>query len=247
MLRRRRAGCGSPSGRIADGNQRGIDPVEHDRAIHHALLHIRAAREVVHHVQEDLFEDRAEPTGPRGAQQGLLGDGLQGVLGELQLDVVEHEGPLVLAYERVLRLNQDTDEGVFVEVAHRAHHRQPTDELGDQAELDEVLGQDVAQDFGVVALGAVGDLGAKADALAPDAALDDLVEPGERAAADEEDVRRVDLDELLVRVLAPPWGGTEAVVPSRILSSACWTPSPDTSRVIDGFSDLRAILSISSM
>ena len=47
--------------------------------------------------------------------------------------------------------------------------------------------------------------------------------------------------------LRPPCGGTEAVVPSRILSSACCTPSPETSRVIDGFSDLRAILSISSM
>ena len=47
--------------------------------------------------------------------------------------------------------------------------------------------------------------------------------------------------------LRPPWGGTLAIVPSRILSSACCTPSPDTSRVIDGFSDLRAILSISSM
>ena len=40
---------------------------------------------------------------------------------------------------------------------------------------------------------------------------------------------------------------TEAVVPSRILSSACCTPSPETSRVIDGFSLLRAILSTSSM
>ena len=40
---------------------------------------------------------------------------------------------------------------------------------------------------------------------------------------------------------------TEAVVPSRILSRACWTPSPETSRVIDGFSLLRATLSISSM
>ena len=47
--------------------------------------------------------------------------------------------------------------------------------------------------------------------------------------------------------LRPPWGGTEAVVPSRILSSACWTPSPETSLVIEGFSLLRAILSISSM
>ena len=47
--------------------------------------------------------------------------------------------------------------------------------------------------------------------------------------------------------LRPPWGGTEAVVPSRIFSSACCTPSPDTSRVIDGLSALRAILSTSSM
>ena len=39
----------------------------------------------------------------------------------------------------------------------------------------------------------------------------------------------------------------DAVEPSRILRSACWTPSPETSRVIEGFSALRAILSISSM
>ena len=43
----------------------------------------------------------------------------------------------------------------------------------------------------------------EADALVADAVLDDLVEAGERAAADEQDVGRVDLDELLVRVLAP--------------------------------------------
>ncbi|CPK54319.1 Uncharacterised protein [Bordetella pertussis] len=47
--------------------------------------------------------------------------------------------------------------------------------------------------------------------------------------------------------LRPPCGGTEATVPSISLSSACCTPSPDTSRVIDGLSDLREILSISSM
>jgi hypothetical protein len=47
--------------------------------------------------------------------------------------------------------------------------------------------------------------------------------------------------------LRPPCGGTLAVVPSRIFSRACCTPSPETSRVIDGFSLLRAILSISSM
>ncbi len=45
----------------------------------------------------------------------------------------------------------------------------------------------------------------------------------------------------------PPFGGTLAIVPSMIFSNACCTPSPDTSRVIDGLSDLRDILSISSI
>ena len=45
--------------------------------------------------------------------------------------------------------------------------------------------------------------GAEADALVADPALDQLVEVGERAAADEEDVGGVDRQELLVRVLAP--------------------------------------------
>ena len=45
-------------------------------------------------------------------------------------------------------------------------------------------------------------LGAEADGVLADPARDDLVEPREGAAADEEDVRRVDREELLVRVLA---------------------------------------------
>ena len=47
--------------------------------------------------------------------------------------------------------------------------------------------------------------------------------------------------------LRPPLGGTLATVPSTIFRSACCTPSPDTSRVMEGLSDLRLILSISSM
>ena len=51
------------------------------------------------------------------------------------------------------------------------------------------------------------DRGAEADAVVADPPLDHLVEVGERAAADEEDVRRVDRQELLVRVLAPALRG----------------------------------------
>ena len=44
--------------------------------------------------------------------------------------------------------------------------------------------------------------GAEADAALADAGGDDVLEAGERAGDDEQHVRRVDLDELLVRVLA---------------------------------------------
>ena len=36
-------------------------------------------------------------------------------------------------------------------------------------------------------------------------------------------------------------------MPSSILSNACWTPSPETSLVIEGLSDFLVILSISSI
>src|SRR5260364_394667 len=67
------------------------------------------------------------------------------------------------------------------------------------------------------------------------------------AAADEQYICRVDLNKVLIGMLRPPWGGTDAIVPSISFSSACCTPSPETSRVIEGLSDLRPILSISSI
>ncbi len=50
------------------------------------------------------------------------------------------------------------------------------------------------------------DLGAEADPLHADAPADDVLEADERAAADEQDVRGVDLQELLLRMLAAALG-----------------------------------------
>ena len=136
----------------------------------------------------------------------------------------------------------------MLQAVHRGDHGKATDELGNEAVLDEIVGDNVVEEsVGVAVLLRVFSA-LKPDRVGSDAALDDLFEFGERAAADEQDVRRVDRQEFLVRVrLRPPCGGTDATVPSSILRSACWTPSPETSRVIDGLSALRAILSTSSM
>src|ERR1019366_9545034 len=62
------------------------------------------------------------------------------------------------------------------------------------------------QNLAVTSFGAATNLGPKADALAADAALDDLVEPGERPTADEQDVGGVDLDEFLMGMLPATLG-----------------------------------------
>ena len=65
--------------------------------------------------------------------------------GELQLDVLELEHLAVLLDQRVLRLGEDLDQRLAIEAAHRADHRQAADELGDQAELEQVLGQHLGE------------------------------------------------------------------------------------------------------
>jgi hypothetical protein len=99
-------------------------------------------------------------------------------------------------------------ESVFVERLERHAHGQSTDELRDQPIAQQIVGLHVGE--GV--LRGLGDrprdgvaidlfLG-EPDLLSTCSRLDDLLEPIECAAADEEDVLRVDLDVLLLRVLA---------------------------------------------
>src|SRR6478609_5251148 len=159
-------------------------------------------RDVVHHVEEELLDDRAQAAGAGAALEGRLGDRVDGVVGELELDAVEVEELLVLLDERVARLGEDLDERLAVELVHAGDQRQATDELGDQAELGEVLGTHLSEQVVGLALGGTAHLGGEAQRLLAHPLLDDLLEPGEGTTHDEEDVGGVDLDELLVRVLA---------------------------------------------
>ncbi len=127
---------------------------------------------------------------------------------KLQLHVLVLEQALVLAGDRVLGPGQDLDEGGLVEVVERRHHGEAAHELRDEAVLDEVGGLDLAEEVRLV-LGAAPRalrVGLEAERLLAHPPLDHLVEADEGAAADEQDVRGVDLVELLVRVLAPALG-----------------------------------------
>src|SRR6266571_441125 len=202
----------SPEGRAAltdlldEGD--GLLAVEHDLPGHHALLHLLHRGQVVHQVEHQVLDDHPQAARPDLPDDGEVGDGLQRVVREAQLDVLVVEHPLVLPDDRVLGLGQDLDEGGLVEVVEGADDGQPAHELGDQPVLDEVRGLDLAEGGGGLRgrrLG--GGLRAEAQALLAHPALDDLVQPDERPAADEQDVGGVDLVELLVGVLAAALGG----------------------------------------
>ena len=72
------------------------------------------------------------------------------------------------------------------------------DEFGDQTEAPQVGGGDGGQQR----LGTVFSAGVEADARCGDAAFDVLLDAAEGTSANEEDVARVERDELLFRVLA---------------------------------------------
>src|SRR5581483_5656959 len=177
-----------------------------DFLVDDALLHALQRRKVVHHVEHDLFEDRAQTARAGLARLRLDGDRDQRFLREGQLDAVHPHDLLELTDERVARLDEDAAQGQLVERVEGDDDRQTADELRDQPEAQQILRHQLLQHLRVQPILLRLGVGTEAERVRGDAALDDLFEAVERAAADEQHVGGVDLDELLVRVLAPALG-----------------------------------------
>ena len=137
----------------------------------------------------------------------------------------------------IYRQGQDELERGLVEILKRRCDRKVADEFRDQAVLEKILWLDVAENLALLSILGRDDLGAKADRARPATRRNDLLKSGEGAATDEQDIGAIDLKEFLLRILAP-CGGTRAIVPSMILSSACCTPSPETSRGVEACASL---------
>src|SRR5579875_262404 len=185
---------------VFDRDQCGIDPVQDNRTVDHALTNVVASGEVIHDLEEDLLQDGPKASRTGTAKERLLGDCFEGIVGDLELHAIEFERPLVLLGQSVLWFDEDPDEGIFVQLGNSTHYWEPPDEFRDQPELDQVFRKDSPQNLCVITW-LTRHLGAEADPLAPDSVLDDLVEPGKGSSANEQNIGGVDLDEFLVRVL----------------------------------------------
>ena len=111
--------------------------------------------------------------------------------------------PLILLDQRVLGLGQDRDQRILIEIGQCGNHRQTADKFRNQAEFQQVFGLQLAEQFADAAGIRVFHLGAKTDGRPLAALGDDPFQPGEGTAADEQDIRRIHLQEFLLRMLAP--------------------------------------------
>ena len=161
-----------------------------------------ARRDVEHHLKHDLLQYGPQPSGSGLALQRIVGDGLERLLLDDELHVVHLEQALVLLDQGVARLGQDAQQRFFVEAVQRHDDRHAANELRYQAELQQVFGEDVLEYLADVLFFLGLDFRAETHGLLAGAVLDDLFDAVEGSAADEQDVGRVDLDELLMRVLA---------------------------------------------
>ncbi len=67
-------------------------------------------------------------------------DGDQRFFGELQIDAVHVEDLLELAHQRVARFGENAAQRQLVERVERDDDRQAADELGNQAEAQQIFG-----------------------------------------------------------------------------------------------------------
>ena len=131
---------------------------------------------------------------------------MQGRILKLKLNVLELEHLAVLAHHGVLGLGQDRHQVVLVERLRLGYDRRTSHKLGNHAKGIEVLRKHLTKQVVLVDRGGAGDLGVKAHALVAHAVGDDLVQTHKGTAADKQDVGRVDLQQLLLGMLAAAGG-----------------------------------------
>ena len=178
----------------------------HRRSIHDYALGSLYRRYIVHHVHHQGLDYRPEPTRAGIARDSLVRDSLDGPLLEHELDLVEAHRFLVLTQNRVLRLRDDPLEILAGEILERDLDGQSSDELGDHPEFDEIVGMELREKRLYVLRAPGLDIGPEAERVLGDAALDDLVEAHEGAAADEQDIGGIDAEILLLGMLAAALG-----------------------------------------
>ena len=180
--------------------------------------------------------------GARVALQRPLGDHLQSAGREFQFASFHPEESLELLHQRIFRLGQDVDQRLHVQLLKRGDNGQSADELGNHSELDEIFRLNLRQNPRTVA-GCFSDgrLAVESDLPLAKPLADDVFQSDECSAADEQNLRRVHLDVLLLGMFSSALGrnvgdGSLEHLQQRLLDALAGNVARDADVVL-GFSD----------
>ena len=134
----------------------------------------------------DFLDDGAKSSGSCISLDGLAGNGVDGAIVEFQFDMIHGKELLVLLDECVLWFREDPDERIFIQRMQSHDDRQTTDEFRDEAEFQKIFRLDLLQEFCHVLGILLFDIGAESHDTLRQSSVDDFVDAGKSAAADEE-------------------------------------------------------------
>src|SRR5205807_1184155 len=141
----------------------------------------------------------------RVALAGFVGNLTQCRWLEFQLSTFHLEELLVLAYQCITGLRENAHQRIFVQWIERRDYWQSADEFRNHAKLDQVITGYFCEQLAEVGFATLG-IAAETDRLAADPPRNRVIQPNKRTTADKEDITRIDLDVLLLGMLASSLG-----------------------------------------
>src|ERR1041385_1694481 len=176
------------------------------RAIDRDLGNIFSTRHIVHDVEHDSLEHRAQCTRASAFRNRLASQGAQRIFRNGQAHTFHREKLGVLLDHCVLRLGQNRGHLVFGQRVEGTHYRQAADEFGNHSEGKQVFRFNVPDGLFSQRLLHFEGRTSKTHHFLTNAFLDDLIEADKSAAANKEDFLRIDLDVFLVRMFPAALG-----------------------------------------
>src|SRR5690606_31097848 len=106
-----------------------------------------------HGVEQRLLNDRTQAPRAGTTLERATCNGGQCLGQDLELDLFHFEQLLELLDQRVLGLDQNAYQRLFVQLLQCRSHRQTTDQLGNQTEFDQIFGLYLGEQLADAALG----------------------------------------------------------------------------------------------
>src|SRR5678816_3909479 len=142
---------------------------------------------VIHDVQHDLFQYRAQSPGSGFLRECLPRHRSQGALSESQLHLLERKQFLVLLGEGISRLSQNLDQCAFIKFIKGGHYGETADELRNETVFQKILWLYPLEQFAQPHVRPPADFCAESHGFSIQTLLDDLFESDKRPTANKED------------------------------------------------------------